>query len=497
MKKFLILYKILFVSLPAFAQVIITPGVHWVNNGHVVVNLNNLDMINNGNLSAGNSNIKFSGTGSNNIGGSTATSFYQIEIAKGPNGKVTLESEINVAGQVSFTSGFLDLNQHNLTLASTAALNNEGENARIIAPNGGEAIITVTLNAPNAVNAGNLGATITSAANLGTVTIKRGHLAQSGTGLSGSILRYYSITPQVNSGLNATLRLKYFDAEKNGRDENNFVIFQSDDGSNWTNQSQTTRNTSSDFVEKTALNALSKFTLSDNVVAADCSAAGVALSVKAGKQNNVNVTWTTATETNNQGFAVERRLKGEATFSQLTFINSSAPGGNSVTPLSYSYSDINSFADTSYYRLKIVGLNANTCYSDVKYIIPKGGGGKKGNLNIISTDTIQTTATNKEISTKETNMIAKLTVGPNPNNGNFWFMVNGIERETFATLYTMDGKILKQFRVVNLQQQQVSGLKSGIYVLKVEGLKSFRVVVQTDGSASPNFPVINLSSIKN
>ena len=496
MKKFLILYKILFVSLPAFAQLMITPGAQWVNNGNVNVIVNNLDMVNSGNFMSGSSTVKFTGNGTSNIGGSAPISFYQMEIAKTANSKMVLLSDINVANQVSFTSGFIDLNLHNLILASSAILNNEGENTRIIAPNGGEAIITVNLNAPNAVNAGNLGAIVTSAANLGTVTIKRGNVAQSGTGLSGSILRYYSITPQVNSALNATLRLKYFDAEKNGRDENNFVIFQSDDGANWTNQSQTTRNTSSDFVEKAGLSSLSRFTLSDNVVFADCSAAGVVLSVKAGKQNNVNVSWTTATETNNQGFGVERRLKGEASFTQLTFITSNAPGGNSVTPLSYSYADINSFADTSFYRLKIVALNANTCYSDVKTFVPKSGGGKKG-LNIINTDTVQTIAGTFNLSNKQTDMTAKLTVGPNPNNGNFWFTVNGIERETFATLYTIDGKILKQFFVMNLQQQQVSGLKSGIYILKVEGLKSFRVVVQTDGSASPNFPVINLSSIKN
>ena len=167
-----------------------------------------------------------------------------------------------------------------------------------------------------------------------------------------------------------------------------------------------------------------------------------------------------------------------------------------MTQLSYSYTDVNSSADTSYYRLKIVSLNANTCYLDIKTFVPKSGGGKKG-PNIINIDTVQTIAGTINSSNKQTDMTAKLTVGPNPNNGNFWFTVNGIQRETFATLYTMDGKILKQFRVMNLQQQQVSGLKSGIYILKVEGLKSFRVVVQTDGSASPNFPVINLSSIKN
>jgi type IX secretion system substrate protein len=497
MKKFLLLYKVLFLSLPAFAQLNISPGTQWVNTGNLTINLSNLDMINNGNFSAGSSTIKCTGNTNNSIGGSSPNSFYQMEIAKSPNIKVVLLSQISVANQVYFTSGLLDLNQQNLVLAASATLNNEGENTRMIAPNGGEAIITVNLNAPNAVNAGNLGATISSTANLGTVTIKRGHIAQAGSGLSGSILRYYEITPQMNSSLSATMRFRYFDAEKNGRDENNFVLFQSDDGgSNWVNQSQTTRNTSSDFVEKSGLNSLFKFTLSDNAVIANCSATSVVLSVKAGKQNNVNVSWSTATETGNQGFAVERKLKGELNFTQLAFVNSNAAGGNSVSQLNYSYTDVNSSADTSYYRLKIVALNASTCYSDVKPFVAKSSGGKKG-LNIINTDTIQTIAGTLNLSNKQTDMTAKLTVGPNPNNGNFWFTVNGIERETFATLYTMDGKILKQFRVTNLQQQQVSGLKSGIYILKVEGLKSFRVVVQTDGSASLNFPVINLSSIKN
>ena len=94
-------------------------------------------------------------------------------------------------------------------------------------------------------------------------------------------------------------------------------------------------------------------------------------------------------------------------------------------------------------------------------------------------------------------MMAKLTVGPNPNNGNFWFRVSGIDKETFVTLYTMDGKILKQFRVTDLQQQQVSGLKSGTYILKVEGLPSFRVIVQSEGNSITNFPITNTSSTKN
>jgi hypothetical protein len=67
------------------------------------------------------------------------------------------------------------------------------------------------------INPGNLGAFITSAANVGVVTIRRGHVSQSGAGLASSINRYYSITAENNTNLNATLRLKYFDAELNGQ----------------------------------------------------------------------------------------------------------------------------------------------------------------------------------------------------------------------------------------------------------------------------------------
>jgi hypothetical protein len=92
--------------------------------------------------------------------------------------------------------------------------------------------------------------------------------------------------------------------------------------------------------------------------------------------------------------------------------------------------------------------------------------------------------------------LQKITVGPNPNNGNFWFTVSGIDKETFATLYTIDGKQLKQFRVNNLQRQQVSGLSSGIYLLKVPGMDAFKITVQGGGNSLP-INVSNSSTIKN
>jgi len=47
--------------------------------------------------------------------------------------------------------------------------------------------------------------------------------------------------------------------------------------------------------------------------------------------------------------------------------------------------------------------------------------------------------------------------------------------------------------MVNLQQQQVNNLRSGIYILKVEGLQPFRIIVQGNGSSINNNPAINSS----
>ena len=64
-------------------------------------------------------------------------------------------------------------------------------------------------------------------------------------------------------------------------------------------------------------------------------------------------------------------------------------------------------------------------------------------------------------------------------------------------LYTMDGKVLKRFRVSNLQEQKVSDLQSGIYILKVDGLQSFKIIVQSGGNSTNHLSVTNTPSIKN
>jgi hypothetical protein len=77
-------------------------------------------------------------------------------------------------------------------------------------------------------------------------------------------------------------------------------------------------------------------------------------------EGSVELTWITATETNNQGFEVQR--KSESEFETLAFIN-----GNGTTTEThvYSYTDRNVKAGTYSYRLKQVDFDGTFEYSNV------------------------------------------------------------------------------------------------------------------------------------
>jgi hypothetical protein len=74
--------------------------------------------------------------------------------------------------------------------------------------------------------------------------------------------------------------------------------------------------------------------------------------------------WTTATESNNTGFELERSADGRR-FSKLDFVLTKVEGGNSSTALNYSFDDIKPLAGNNYYRLKQIDKNGSYHYSEI------------------------------------------------------------------------------------------------------------------------------------
>ncbi len=235
------------------------------NNSFIV--LDNMHLVNNGSFvqAAGDGTIKFTGNADVNISGSNIPIFDKVTIAKTTNFKVALQQNVNIVGQVTFTSGLLDLNNSVLNLGTTATLIGETETSRIFTFGNGYVQVLSTLNAPVSANPGNLGAIITSTKNLGSVTIRRGHLAQPNvSGSTPGILRYYDILPANDNGLKATLRFQYFDIELNNLNESTLELWKQGKKT-WSNEGYTTRSAVDNYVEKTNIGALSRWTLSGAV----------------------------------------------------------------------------------------------------------------------------------------------------------------------------------------------------------------------------------------
>ncbi len=173
----------------------------------------------------------------------------------GGSSSITLSSGATVNGNL-FLESNIDLNGQNITLGSTATL---VEGSGIITGASGAISTTRNLSGITSQNVANLGATITTASNMGSTVITRGVAFQTGNGNEG-VKRYYEITPTTNNGLNATLVFNYYDSELNGLTESELILFRSvDAGSNWAEKGGTV-NTTANTVTLNNIDAFSSWT---------------------------------------------------------------------------------------------------------------------------------------------------------------------------------------------------------------------------------------------
>ena len=79
------------------------------------------------------------------------------------------------------------------------------------------------------------------------------------------------------------------------------------------------------------------------------------------KGNSVSLNWITATELNNSGFEIERKL-GNSNWSKITFVKGH---GTSTIPNKYSYTDANLSSGNYMYRLKQIDFDGSYEYSKI------------------------------------------------------------------------------------------------------------------------------------
>lgn len=250
----------------------LSPGVFFVSTGAPHVVLNNTGIVNNGVFIPAAGTLVFTGDDSaaiSSIGGNRAISLYNVVIAMTSPG-LRLDNDVALDHTVTLDSGNLELNGHLLDLGSAGSILGERNGACITGITGGLIRRSAELNAPQDVNPGNIGVGITSPADLGLVTITRGHVAQPVNGGGSSIQRYFEIAPAVNNGLQATVRFYYLDGELAGNSKSRLTLYSaSGGGTGWQAVGASGNSTDSNWVLQTHLDQLQRFTLATGVAAAD------------------------------------------------------------------------------------------------------------------------------------------------------------------------------------------------------------------------------------
>lgn len=417
----------------AQAQMVIQSGAALKTTGNAVVALQDINLINNGTISqqTGDGKFLFSGTQANIISGTaTNTQFDSILIAKTGTGKVSLGQNIIVGSGIKFTSGKIDMLDKNINLLSTAKLEGETETSHVTSTSTGYITITQSLNTPSAANPGNLGAVISSMQNLGSTVIKRGHASQVNASNGGSsILRYFDINPSNNTGLNATLKINYLDAELNGIAESNLNLFKSTDNITWQNMGVSAGSALSNYVEKSGISAFSRWTISssNSPLPIDFTAFNLACN-----KGNINMSWSTARATNVTHFEVEYSANAQE-WKSLGVV------AFKTGVQDYAFNDANS---EGFYRIAAVDFDHSKSYSEVKKVMCQ--------------------ESNNEIS-----------LWPNPTTDKAFVKMNAAnESDMLIRIYDSHGKEMgqKNIRLIKGDNQfeiNFINLSAGIYWLKM------------------------------
>lgn len=343
---------------------VVGSGANMVVTGSPSIVLSNAHFTNNGIFTQGNSNLVFTGsTAGSQIGGSGTTTLYDLTIDEA-TAPMTLMSNIGVENNMTMMNGNVELNTYDLDLGSTGMLMNESEISRVTGTTGGRVLRMATLNAPNGVNPGNIGAEITTTADLGTTQIVRGHVQQTGLTSGIGIQRYFDIIPAAgqNAALNATLDFHYFDAELAGLTETDLAMsVKSSPAGWWFMIGDDGLSTVNNVLTKNAIDTLGRHTLTDEL---DNPLPLTLLSFTGQLvKNETQLRWNVAQEKDIVKYDVERSADGKK-FVKLGSVT--ATGGPD-----YGYTDSEPFNGFTYYRLRIHETNSNKLTNIVKVRVSK------------------------------------------------------------------------------------------------------------------------------
>lgn len=190
-------------------------------------------------------------------------------------------------------------------------------------------------------------------------------------------------------------------------------------------------------------------TLRTPIVSQSCATLPVGLkSFTAARSNNyVSLKWETSFEENSKGFDIQRKLSYGA-WETIGFVETKAANGNSISPLSYEYTDYNNTKGISQYRLRQLDIDGKQSYSVIRSV---RGEGQKG----------------------------KTIVFPNPSSdGKVNIVFEDKDANRSVSLMDMNGRIIKQWKNLTGNTLEIDNLTTGFYTVRIINLETNEQTVE-------------------
>lgn len=164
-------------------------------------------------------------------------------------------------------------------------------------------------------------------------------------------------------------------------------------------------------------------------------------------QPTVSLKWETVSEQQNRGFQVQRQA-GSGSWQTIGFVATLAAGGNSSSPLTYSFTDPNPFRSVSQYRLQQVDIDGQSTYSEIR-------------------------------SVKGEEMSAGVAVYPNPSaDGKVTLSFDAGSLAKDVLVSDLAGRVVRQFKSVKSNSLTVENLNPGFYTILVFDQSTLTSIVE-------------------
>ncbi|HEY6161589.1 MAG TPA: LamG-like jellyroll fold domain-containing protein, partial [Bacteroidia bacterium] len=314
----------------------------------------------------------FSGSGTFNLNHLTVNNTFA------PSPGLTLMKDVNVSGTLTLTSGIVYTTTTNiLALSSTASSTSGSSTSYVSGPMSKDGNTNFIFPVGKGGNWRRCAVT-----NITASTTFRAEYFNSGyTSLSPvnapltdvSMYEYWQCDRIVGSG-NANLTLYFENATASGINNCPDLTIARWNGASWDERPGTASGTCSgagtgSVVTNAALTAFSPFTFGSKSWSVNPLPIQLLNFTATPINNYVQLDWSTATETNNDYFTVERSKNGSL-FEPLVVVDGA---GNSTQTLYYTTNDEMPYTGLSYYRLKQTDFNGSFTYSQMVPVNFDGG----------------------------------------------------------------------------------------------------------------------------